>query len=159
ARVLRPNFPELASKLDGLRLEEDGHRHGHIELFERKFGKERPLIQRSDMRGFAQRPSSYSLRALSPKQIRKRVALMEPATERFSARAARQVTDADLRQLLGDLAEEERRHEALAAELTPERQPETEREAEHTADRRLFVLQVVQPGLAGLMDGSVSTLA
>jgi len=159
ARVLRPSFPELASRLDDMRLEEDGHRHRLIELFERKFGKEIPLIQRTDVRGFVQRPSAYSFRALSPQEIRKRVDLMEAETERFYARAGRQITDADLRQLLGDLAEEERRHEALAAELAPERQPETEREAEHTAGRRLFVLQVVQPGLAGLMDGSVSTLA
>ena len=36
------------------------------------------------------------------------------------------------------------------------RTPEEEDEEAH---RRLFVLQVVQPGLAGLMDGSVSTLA
>jgi rubrerythrin len=69
------------------------------------------------------------------------------------------VNDAELRQLLGDLANEEQRHEALAAELAPENQPAGERAAESTAARRLFVLQVVQPGLAGLMDGSVSTLA
>jgi rubrerythrin len=159
ARVLRPNFPELAGKLDQMRLEEDGHRHRLIELFERKFGKDIPLIGRNDVRGFVTRPSPHSLRPLSPQEIRKRVDLMEAETERFYARATQQVTDAELRQLLGDLAEEERRHEALASELAPERQPETEKREEHAAARRLFILQVVQPGLAGLMDGSVSTLA
>jgi len=159
ARVLRPTFPGVAAKLDALRLEEDGHRHRLIELFERKFGKEIPLIQRQDVSGFVQRLSPHSLRPLSPQEIRKRVDLMEAETERFYSRALQQVTDADLRQLLGDLAEEERRHEAIAGELAPERQPEEEREAESRAARRLFVLQVVQPGLAGLMDGSVSTLA
>jgi len=159
ARVLRPDFPELAGKLDAMRLEENGHRHRLIELFERKFGKEIPLIGRQDVRGFVTRPSPHSFRPLSPREVRTRVDLMEAETERFYARAAQRVTDAELRQLLGDLAEEERRHEALASELAPERQPEAEKQDEHSAARRLFVLQVVQPGLAGLMDGSVSTLA
>src|SRR5260370_28971893 len=159
ARVLRPDFPALAAKLDEMRLEEDGHRHRLIELYERKVGKEIPLIGRHDVRGFVERPSPHSLRPLSPAEIRKRVDLMEAETERFYTRALQQVTDADLRQLLGDLAEVERRHEVMAAELAPENQPVEEREAESTATRRLFILQVVQPGLAGLMDGSVSTLA
>lgn len=159
ARVLRPDFPQVAARLDEMRLEENGHRHRLIELFERKFGKEIPLIQRSDVRGFVQRPSAYSLRPLSVQEIRKRIDVMETETYRFYDRAVNQVTDADLRQLLGDLAEEERRHEALASELAPEKQPVEERESESVASRRLFVLQVIQPGLAGLMDGSVSTLA
>jgi rubrerythrin len=159
ARVLRKDFPALASKLDAMRLEEDGHRHRLIDLFERKFGKEIPLIGRHDVGGFVQRQSPYSFRPLSPQEIRKRVGLIECETERFYNRALQQVTDVDLRQLLGDLAEEERRHEALADELSPERQEASEKEQETTASRRLFVLQVVQPGLAGLMDGSVSTLA
>lgn len=159
ARVLRPNFPALAARLDEMRQEEDGHRHRLIELFQSKYGQEIPLIQRQDVRGFVQRPSAHSLRPLDPADIRKRVDIMEAETERFYQRAIQHVADADLRQLLGDLAEEERRHEALAAQLAPENQPPGEREAETTATRRLFVLQVVQPGLAGLMDGSVSTLA
>lgn len=159
ARVLRPTFPELAAKLTVMRLEENGHRHRLLELYENKFGKEIPLIQRTDVSGFVPRPSPYSFRPLTPQEIRKRVDLMETETARFYDRAVRQVSDTELRQLLGDLAEEERRHEALTAELAPDRQPTAEREAEGTAARRLFILQVVQPGLAGLMDGSVSTLA
>jgi erythrin-vacuolar iron transport family protein len=159
ARVLRKDFRALAAKLDEVRLEEDGHRHRLIELFERKFGKEIPLIRRQDVRGFVERRSPHSLRPLGPAEIRKRIALMEEETERFYARAAQHVIDADLRQLLGDLAEEERRHEAQANALAPENLPANERDAESTASRRLLILQVVQPGLAGLMDGSVSTLA
>jgi rubrerythrin len=159
ARVLRSDFPKVAARLDEMRLEENGHRHRLIELFERKFGKEIPLIQRGDVRGFVQRPSPYALRPLSVQEIRKRIDVMETETYRFYDRAIGQVTDSELRQLLGDLAEEERRHEALASELAPENQPSEEKEAEGTASRRLFILQVVQPGLAGLMDGSVSTLA
>lgn len=159
ARVLRPDFPMLAAQLDEVRQQENDHRHRLIELFEHKFGKEIPLIRREDVSGFVTRPSPHSLKPLGPQEVRKRVDVMEAETERFYNRAASQVTDADLRQLLGDLAEEERKHELIAAELAPERQSHAEREAEGTAARRLFVLQVVQPGLAGLMDGSVSTLA
>ncbi len=84
---------------------------------------------------------------------------MELETQRFYTRAAELTTDAELRQLLGDLAEEERRHEVLSGQFDPSQQPETEQEEEARTARRLFLLQVIQPGLAGLMDGSVSTLA
>jgi rubrerythrin len=84
---------------------------------------------------------------------------MEMETERFYSRAARQAADAEMRQLLGDLAEEERKHEQVSALMDPAQQEVSEREEEARISRRLFVLQVVQPGLAGLMDGSVSTLA
>jgi rubrerythrin len=159
ARVLRADFPQLAAKLDQMRTEEDGHRHRLLDMYQRKYGPEIPLIKRDDVHGFVQRKSPYSITPLSPQEIRKRVSVMEAETEQFYERAQERVADADLRQLLGDLTEEERRHEVLADQLAPENQPQTEREAESTAVRRLFILQVVQPGLAGLMDGSVSTLA
>jgi rubrerythrin len=159
ARQMRRDFPAVASKLDAMRKEEDGHRHRLIELFQRKYGEEIPFIEREDVHGFVQRQSTFSLRPLGPAEIRKRVDLMEAETERFYTRAATHVTDAELRQLLGDLAEEERRHEALAQEMDAVDQRPDERDAESAASRRLFVMQVVQPGLAGLMDGSVSTLA
>jgi rubrerythrin len=159
ARVMRKDFPEVAKKLDEMREEENGHRHRLIELFEKKYGNEIPLVRREDVRGFVERPSHYSLKPLTVDEIRKRVEIIESETERFYDRAIRQVADADLRQLLGDLAEEERRHEALAADFAPGAQPPEQEEAERLAARRLFVLRIVQPGLAGLMDGSVSTLA
>lgn len=159
ARVLRPQYPQLAARLDTMRQQEDGHRHRLIELYEQKFGPEIPLITRHDVRGFVQRASTHTLRPLGPDEIRKRVSSMELETERFYSRALQQVSDSDLRQLLGDLAEEERRHEALANQLVGPEQPAHELEAERAGARRLFILQIVQPGLAGLMDGSVSTLA
>jgi rubrerythrin len=159
ARVLRADFPKAAAELDQMRKEEDGHRHRLIELFEKKYGKEIPLIRRQDVSGFVERPSPYSWRPLSVQDIRKRVDIMEAETRQFYDRALQHVTDAELRQLLGDLAEEERRHEAMAAQIAPAGQPAAEREEEGATARRLFLLQVVQPGLAGLMDGSVSTLA
>ncbi len=159
ARVMRKDFPAIAAKLDEVRKQEDTHRHRLIDMFERKFGKEIPLIRRQDVRGFVVRKSPHSLRPLTPQDIRKRVDLMEAETGRFYTRALAQVTDSEMRQLLGDLAEEERQHEVVAADLVSPNQPASESEAEAVASRRLFLLQVVQPGLAGLMDGSVSTLA
>lgn len=159
ARRLRPDFPEAAAQLDAVRAEEDRHRHRLIDLYRRKFGEEIPLVRRQDIKGFVRRDPLSSLRLPSVEQIRKQVALMELETARFYSRAAEQAADAELRQLLGDLAEEERRHEALSADIHPSRQPAAVREREREVSRRLFLLQVVQPGLAGLMDGSVSTLA
>jgi rubrerythrin len=91
---------------------------------------------------------------MTVESARQQAETMEVETRRFYEAAARQTTDAAIRQLLGDLAEEERKHEHLAEEL-----PTTEAEDEAAAQKRLFILQVIQPGLAGLMDGSVSTLA
>jgi len=156
ARILRANYPRVAAELDGIRAEEDAHRHRLIQLFQRKFGNEIPLVRREDVRGFVRRDPLWALRTPGVDEIRKRVALMELETQRFYTRAAQQTSDADFRQLLGDLAEEERRHEKLSSELEPTHQEVSEREED---SRQLFILQVVQPGLAGLMDGSVSTLA
>jgi rubrerythrin len=159
ARRLRKDFPGVAAGLDEMRKDEDRHRHRLIETFQRKFGDEIPLIRRQDVYGFVQRPSPYSIRPLTASDVRRRVDLMEAETQRFYSRALAQEKDAELRQLLGDLLEEERQHEVKAAAMAPENQPHDEREAESATSRRLFLLQVVQPGLAGLMDGSVSTLA
>jgi rubrerythrin len=159
ARMLRPNFPKAAAALDEMRKEEDGHRRRLIDLFQAKFGPEIPLVRRDDVRGFVRRDPVSVVRARGVQQVRKQVALIELETERFYVRAAEEAKDAEIRKLLGDLAEEERKHEARSAELVPSRQPRGERDQEAETSRQLFLLQVVQPGLAGLMDGSVSTLA
>lgn len=160
ARLLRPASPKAAAALDAMRQEEDGHRHRLLELFRLKYGNEVPLVRTEDIRGFVKRDALFSLwQPPDAAKIRRSVALMELETQRFYQKAAERSADADVRQLLGDLAEEERKHEAQSAALTPDAQPETEREAEANVSRRLFLLQVVQPGLAGLMDGSVSALA
>jgi len=159
ARILRPNYPKAAAGLDGMRAEEDSHRHRLVELFRRKFGEEIPLIRPQDVKGFVRRDPLPVWKPMGVEEVRRRVALLELETERFYTRAARQTSDAELRQLLGDLAEEERKHEQVSVLMDPAHQETSEREEEARISRQLFLLQVVQPGLAGLMDGSVSTLA
>src|SRR5262245_40934955 len=104
-----------------MRAEEDGHRHRLIELYRRQFGEHIPLIRRQDVKGFVQRRPIWLVRPLGLNSVRKQVAEMELETKRFYARATERATDAGVRQLLGDLAEEERKHQALAAELESER--------------------------------------
>ncbi len=159
ARVLRPNYPKAAAELDDMRVEEDGHRHRLVDVFRRRYGEEIPLIHREDIKGFARRDPLFSIQPWDVARIRRYVALMELETGRFYSKAAASTSDAELRQLLGDLAEEERHHEARSATLAPEGQPHEEHVAEARVARQLFVMQVIQPGLVGLMDGSVSTLA
>ncbi len=159
ARLLRANFPKAAASLDVMCIQEDGHRRRLIEMFRKKFGEDIPLVRRQDVRGFVRRDPVQSLRTPGVDQIRRRVALMELEIAKYYEKAAQQATDAELRQLLGDLAAEERKHEETSSALDPSHQPEDEREEEARTSRQLFLLQVVQPGLAGLMDGSVSTLA
>ena len=116
-------------------------------------------MRREDVQGFVRRDPLHSLQPWSVQRVRRQVALMELETQRFYSRAAQATTDAEMRQLLDDLAEAERRHEMASAALEPDRQPQGEKEEEARIARQLFVLQVIQPGLVGLMDGSVSTLA
>jgi rubrerythrin len=159
ARWVRPDFPKAAADIDAMRAEEEGHRHRLIDLFRKRYGNEIPLVRRQDVRGFVRRDPLQALRRRDVEQVRTRVALLELETARFYDLAAERATDAEMRQLLGDLASEERRHEERSAQLHPSQLPADQREEEARTSRRLFLLQVVQPGLAGLMDGSVSTLA
>src|SRR6266853_2079702 len=156
---LRENFPGAAQVFEEMRQEEIGHRRRLIELYKQKFGEHIPLIRRQDVRGFVQRKPIWLNTPLRLEQIRAQVSAMEVETRRFYERAAAHAQDAGVRQLLDDLAEEEASHVERAAELEKTQLKLEVREEEDKAKRRLFVLQIVQPGLAGLMDGSVSTLA
>src|SRR5437016_2769613 len=142
-----------------MRAEEDGHRHRLIELHRQKFGEHIPLIRRHDVKGFVNRKPIWLVRPLGVSAVRKETELMELETRRFYETASRQTSDAGIRQLLGDLAEEERKHTLRAQELESAQRSSGAAEEEAATRKRLFVLQVIQPGLAGLMDGSVSTLA
>jgi erythrin-vacuolar iron transport family protein len=159
AEGLRGNYAGTAKMFSAMADEENGHRHRLLGLYRRKFGEHIPLIRRQDVKGFIERQAVWLLRPLGLDKVRAQAELMEAESKRFYARAARQSADAAIRQLLGDLAAEERRHEAKAEQLEAEYvTPDVARE-EHESERRLFLMQIVQPGLAGLMDGSVSTLA
>jgi rubrerythrin len=156
---LRESYPHSGAVFAAMREEESGHRGRLLELYRQKFGEHIPLIRRQDVKGFVQRPAMWLVRPLGLDAVRKQASAMEVETRQFYERAARRTTDASIRQLLDDLAMEERDHEDKAQELTVEKLGGSAKEDEEHARRRLFVLQIVQPGLAGLMDGSVSTLA
>jgi rubrerythrin len=156
---LRQDYPGSAEVFERMREEEAGHRRRLFELYRQRFGEHIPLIRREDIKGFIQRRPIWLIRPLRLETVRKQAVAMEAEIRRFYLTAAKRLTDARTRQLLDDLADEERSHEALAERLEKEKLTDDVRVLEDEARRRLFVLQVVQPGLAGLMDGSVSTLA
>ncbi len=155
AEGLQANYPEQAQKFKAMRREEDGHRHRLLELYRSRFGEHVPMIRRENVRGFVKRRPVWLVRPLGLKAVQKAAESMEVETQRFYEAVARRTTDAGVRQLLGDLAEEERNHSFRARAVVQSGLSEEE----HAQSKRLFLLQVVQPGLAGLMDGSVSTLA
>jgi len=159
AEGLRQDFPASASVFDGMRAEESTHRRRLIEIYQQKFGDHIPLIRRQDVRGFVHRMPVWLVRPLGLDTVRNQASAMEVESRRFYEKAAARAEDAGVRQLLDDLAQEERSHEHRAEEITREKLDPTARSKEEAANRKLFVLQIVQPGLAGLMDGSVSTLA
>jgi len=159
AEDLAERYPDSAKLFEEMAEEERGHRHMLLELYEERFGKHLPPIRREDVRGFLRRRPVWLTKNLSLDTVRKEVETMEFEAERFYVKAAEQAQDVGVRRLLGDLAEAEKGHEKLAIKLTGDILKPDVREAEDKTRRRIFVLQYVQPGLAGLMDGSVSTLA
>jgi rubrerythrin len=159
AEGLRDSFPASAAVFDGMRADETGHRQRLLALYREKFWEHIPLIRRQDVKGFVQRTPVWLVRPLGLDTVRKQASAIELETRRFYERAAARTQDAGVRQLLDDLAQTERSHESRAQQLMEEKLSPDVREDEDRARRRLFVLQIIQPGLAGLMDGSVSTLA
>src|ERR1043165_7522336 len=157
--AFRKDFPGTASMFDGMREEESAHRRRLIELYRSKFGEHIPLIRRGDVKGLVSRKPIWLMQPLRPDAARRQAATLEVETRIFYEKAASRTQDASIRQLLNDLAQEEREHEHRAEELGRDKLDAETRGEEEQASRRLFVLQIVQPGLAGLMDGSVSTLA
>lgn len=159
AEILRKDFPASAAIFDAMGEEESGHRRRLIELYKRRFGDHIPLIRRHDVSGFVSRKPVWLTEQLGLEAIRRQAATMEIESRRFYEKSSARAQDPNTRQLLDDLAKEERSHESRAEELEKEKLGHNTKREEEEASRRLFVLQVVQPGLAGLMDGSVSTLA
>jgi erythrin-vacuolar iron transport family protein len=156
---LKESFPSTAQIFEGMRQEEVTHRERLFEAYRQRFGEHIPLLRREDVRGFVKRRPIWLVRPLGLDVVRKQASTMEVETRRFYEQAAKRTQDLGIRQLLDELAEEESSHEHRAEQLKIENLHPENREQEEHARRRLFVLQIVQPGLAGLMDGSVSTLA
>ena len=159
AERLRAEFPASAAIFDGMAEEEDGHRQLLIDLHKKRFGTVIPLIRREHVSGFYARRPVWLIENLGIERIREEAEAMERDAERFYRQAAARTTDADTRKLLGDLAAAEAGHTDKADALAEEHLDEDARGQEERAAHRQFVLTWVQPGLAGLMDGSVSTLA
>jgi len=159
AEMLRPDYPDSARMFDGMAAEEDTHRIRLIALHEARFGKVIPLVRREHVAGFYARRPVWLVENLGIERIRGEAAAMESDAERFYLRAAQKTQDSATRKLLGDLAAAEAGHQDRAGELEQENLAGTARDSEAETSKRQFVLTWVQPGLAGLMDGSVSTLA
>ncbi|MGV6847883.1 MAG: iron exporter MbfA [Marinibacterium sp.] len=159
AERLRKDYPHTANIFDGMAKEENLHRQRLIELHKARFGDVIPLIRREHVAGFYNRRPIWLVENLSLERIRDEAAMMERDAHAFYQRAAQRTKDADTRKLLGDLAAAEAAHTRKAQELESASLGTDEADEEKRIAHRQFLLTWVQPGLAGLMDGSVSTLA
>jgi erythrin-vacuolar iron transport family protein len=159
AHGLRQQYPSSAKLFEDMAAEEARHRTMLYDLYHAKFGEFLPLVRRQDIRGFIRHRPIWLVRPLGLDEVRKYVAETEYETARFYRRAAEQSRDVSVRELLVSLADAEDKHEDLAQQLGEGLLTQDVRAREDETARRIFVLQYVQPGLAGLMDGSVSTLA
>ncbi|MBV1700937.1 MAG: rubrerythrin [Hyphomicrobiales bacterium] len=159
AEKLQANYPASASVFKEMAQEENEHRHRLFDLYQSRFGVNLPAIRREDVKGFLRRRPIWLSINLPLDAMRKEAENMEFQAARFYAKAAENATDVNVRKLLGDLAAIEKKHESLAARLTANNVPGDVKAEEDATRQRMFLLQYVQPGLVGLMDGSVSTLA
>ncbi len=159
AESLRDEYPDSARVFADMAQEESEHRRMLIETFVTRFGNHIPLVRRQDVRGTVARRPAWQVRPLGIEAVRGMARQMEVDASRFYANAASRSTDAGIRRLLGDLATAEMEHQNTAGAIEAKRLPGEARDTEDAAARRRFVLQIIQPGLVGLMDGSVSTLA
>ena len=159
AEGLKGAYPTSTKVFLEMAAEENEHRRRLIETYRSRFGEHIPLIRRQDVRGFMRHEPPWMVRPLGLERVRKQAEVLEFEARRFYERAAAATSDAGVRKLLGDLAAAETSHVSLAQRLGSELLTPDVRQAEDETRRRMFVLQIVQPGLAGLMDGSVSTLA
>ena len=159
AEGLRESYPATAKVFEEMQAEESRHRQVLIDLHRKRFGEHIPLIRRQDVKGFIERRPVWLVRPLGIKTVRRQVEEMELETRRFYEKALQRVSNADTRKLLGDLAEVERQHSQFAESLEEKHLDQAAQTEEEKAGKRVFMLQIIQPGLAGLMDGSVSTLA
>ena len=160
AQGLRDQYPASAKVFDEMAEEEVHHRTILYDLYRDKFGEHLPLIRRNDVKDFIPHKSTpWLTRPLILGEARKFAEKMEDEAQRFYRKAADGARDISVRQLLLELAEAEAGHESLAHKLSEQILTDSARAKEDAASKRAFMLQYVQPGLAGLMDGSVSTLA
>jgi erythrin-vacuolar iron transport family protein len=159
AEELAENYPATAKVFQGMAAEEDGHRRRLLEIYRGRFGENLPPIRREDVKGFLNRRPTWLMKNLPLETIRNQAEAMEADSQRFYVKAAEASQDVGVRKLLGDLAIVERSHGQRANALAEAILTESAKTAEGHTAHRFFVLQYVQPGLAGLMDGSVSTLA
>jgi rubrerythrin len=156
---LREDFPQSAKVFDEMAEEENRHRQALIDLHQERFGNQIPLIRREHVRGYIERKPDWLVRPLGIEKVREMAEKMEEQAYRFYIEALKLVRDASTRKLLGDLAIAEKAHESLAHSLGVQHTPDDVQEVEKQTERRQLILTYIQPGLAGLMDGSVSTLA
>jgi rubrerythrin len=156
---LRHDFPASAAVFQGMQEEESVHRRRLIDLYRKKFGEHIPLVRRQDVKGLIHQEPIWLQQPLDLDKIRRASSTAEAEMRRFYLTSAARSQDASIRQLLNDLAQEEVSHAHRAEDLTAKNLDQSAIQQEAESSRRLFLLQVVQPGLAGLMDGSVSTLA
>ena len=159
ASRLKEAFPSTGEMLEKMRDEERTHAARLMEMHRQRYGDHIPFIQREDVKGFIRRKPLWLARTLNVRQVRQTVEVMEEESMRFYQSASKLTTDLAVRTLLNDLAATEQEHENLAAGMQENLESSGAEKSEDEVARRLFVLQVIQPGLAGLMDGSVSTLA
>lgn len=159
AEGLREKYPQSAKVFDAMADEEHNHRDRLIELHRRRFGQIIPLIRREHVRGYYERKPDWLVRPLGIDKVRDMAEQMEAQSARFYLEASKHVTDAATRKLLGNLAHEEQKHQQRAHSLVENLTPVSVQDQERAGERKQMILTYIQPGLAGLMDGSVSTLA
>lgn len=159
AQKIEKDYPDTSKVLEAMAQEEKRHEQRLCDMYRRKFGSERVYITRQDVRGFMKRRPIWLLEQLRIEAVRRQVAEMEIESAHFYQHAAAHTQEPEIKALLEHLALAEQAHEERAETLAKNHLTHEHRAREDATARRLLLLQIVQPGLSGLIDGSVSTMA
>lgn len=159
AQRLRTDYPATAQMFEEMAAEEQDHKNMLLDLYSRRFGPMMPYITRQEVRGFLKRNPIWLMKDLRIEKVRRQAEIMELEAGQFYAKAAEQARDVEVRKLLGDLALIEQGHQAKAVDIESKTLTDEVKDEEKETSRRILLLQIVQPGLSGLIDGSISTLA
>lgn len=153
------NYPETSKMFKKMSILKNKNRQQLIKLHKKKFGETLNITHKNEIYNFFKRKPKWFVIKNSIEKVRNEIIEMEANSSQFYNSFAKKSNNIETRNLLIDLAMMSREQKDNAKLILLNTQKLHSAKEEVTKDKKQFILTWVQPGLAGLMDGSVSTLA
>lgn len=153
------NYPVTSKMFKQMSILKNKNRKKLVELHKKKFGETLSITDQKEIANYFKRKPEWLVIKNSIEKVRNEIVEMETLSAQFYNSFAKKSQNIEIRNLLIDLAIMSREQKDNAKLILLNAQKSRSAKEEVTKDKRQFILTWVQPGLAGLMDGSVSTLA